>query len=80
MFQPFETPTTQSGKSSWVKKLIGNRDVMFRVPPLSLLYLYGAWQPAFEEVTEVDFQPGLPTRTDLEWRMDPTCYSFWMTL
>ena len=75
MFLPFESPSTfllagpsQSGKSTWVKRVIAEKDLMFRVPPVKVVYAYGAWQPMFAEMKDVQFHEGLPTQNDLdEW-------------
>lgn len=58
--------TTNSGKTTWIQKLIRYRQVMFATPPDRVVYCYGIWQKAFEEMerrenTDLSFQQGLPT-------------------
>lgn len=80
MFLKLETPSTfllagptQTGKSCFVKKLIENKDEMFKVPPVAVKYAYGAWQPMFEDLQEsgVDFHRGVPSGDELkQWSRD----------
>lgn len=77
MFLKFESPSsyllagpTQTGKSCFIKKIIEFKDQMFKVPPVSVKYAYGAWQPMFEDMEElgVDFHSGVPTSEELnQW-------------
>lgn len=67
MVNTFQTPTTillagcsQAGKSSFVKRLLDHRDVMFSTPPESVIYFYGVHQPLFEKMSDVQFHNGLP--------------------
>lgn len=73
----FETPTTilvcgptNSGKTTFVKQLLETSSVMFKEPPVSVIYCYGSvWQPIFNEmensVKNISFHKGLPTKDDL---------------
>ena len=58
------TGTTGSGKTTWLYRLLQNKDSMFSNPPTSILYCYGAWQPLFndmESALDIDFHKGVPT-------------------
>lgn len=75
MFCPLQNPTTvlvtgptQSGKSFWTKRLLEEKDRVFENPPVRVVYAYGAWQPAFEELRErgVLFHEGLPGEEDID--------------
>jgi len=50
---------TGSGKSVFVKKLIGHR--MFSPMPEKVIYCYGAFQPLFNAMKDVVFEEGLPS-------------------
>lgn len=70
---PFEGPstfaisgTTGSGKTTWIKKLLLNKDKLFPDnPPRMILYCYGIWQSLFEEIEknmpDIVFHKGLPS-------------------
>ena len=67
----FETPTTisisgstSSGKTSFVKKLIQNKDIVFKHPPHRVIYCYGVYQEAFRDMKNVEFFEGLPEGID----------------
>lgn len=49
---------TGSGKTNFVRRLL--RHEMFTPAPSRVIYCFGAWQQAFEEMTNVDFIDGLP--------------------
>lgn len=51
---------SQSGKTSFVKRLLEHRDVMFSNPPKKVYYFYGVYQKLFDEIKGVEFQHGLP--------------------
>jgi len=73
----FETPTsfmicgpTNSGKATFVKRLLENASVMFKEPPSCMWYSYGSvWQPVFTEmqhsIDNIYFHKGIPSREDL---------------
>ena len=42
---------------------------MFSPTPIKILYAYSAWQDAFEDMKDVTFHNGLPTRDELEPNM-----------
>lgn len=72
----FETPSSllvcgpsNSGKTSFVERLLENASLMFKTPPKSILYCYGSvWQPIFDEmekcVKNIRFFKGLPTEDE----------------
>ena len=82
MFFKLETPAnfliagcSQSGKSTWVRRLIENRRELFKVVPEEVLYVYSTWQPLFKELEQigVKFQNTLPTQSELmEWSEPPS--------
>ena len=55
---------TGSGKTTWVKKVLENKDYLFRPPPQKVLYCYGVWQPLFDSMVGVQFHQGIPTDRD----------------
>ena len=70
---PFETPSniclygaTQSGKTSFVLRLLKHKDIMFTTEPKRILYCYGAKQSAYEVLTgdkDITMHEGLPSRS-----------------
>ena len=69
---PFKSPfsisvsgTTGSGKTTWIFKLLKNKDKMIVNPPSHILYCYGIWQHLYAEMEEtmsyVSFKEGLPS-------------------
>ena len=70
---PFNSPTTmvltgctQSGKTTWIKRLVQNLDDLFPLdPPKSVLYCYAIFQPVFTEMQsehiKVEFHEGVPS-------------------
>ena len=69
---PFKSPfsisvsgTTGAGKTTWIYKLLRNKDNMIEPPPTNVLYCYGIWQDLYAEMEEtlsyVSFHEGLPT-------------------
>ena len=58
------TGPTSSGKTVWVTKLIRHRQDVFVEPPERILWCYGQYQPAYEELSRdlpsVQFVEGLP--------------------
>ena len=55
---------TGCGKTHWVSKLIRHRQHVFSEPPERILWCYGQYQPAYEELSRdlpvVQFVEGLP--------------------
>ncbi len=66
------TGLMQSGQSSTIFRIIKEKDDLFKDPPKKIIYAYGAWQPAFEELRDkVEFYEGLPTKEDIyNWTPD----------
>jgi len=76
---PFKSPTTiicsgqtMSGKSFWTSKLMKNASIMFEQTPVEILYVYGMWQPLFDdmkrEIKNIEFRDTLPSKQDLiDW-------------
>ena len=69
----FKAPTTlclsgvtQSGKTTWLKKLIANKNQMFDPPPKKIKYCYGVWQEAFKDMKNLIFHKDLPTSDEIE--------------
>jgi hypothetical protein len=50
---------TGSGKTVLMRRLIDRRREVCDVPPEEVIYCYGAWQPAFENMENVTFHEGL---------------------
>jgi hypothetical protein len=60
---------TQSGKTSFVMRLLEHHDVMFTTPPRRILYCYGAWQDAYDLLQKRDnitMHEGVPSRAAIE--------------
>ena len=51
---------TSSGKTRFVFRLIRHADEMIYPPPEKIVYCYGEFQPSFMELSNVEFQEGLP--------------------
>lgn len=81
----FETPTsimvcgpTNSGKTTFIKRLLENAPLMFKEVPSYIMYCYGSvWQPIFSEMQRsidgIIFHKGVPSKEDLvEVRGDDT--------
>jgi hypothetical protein len=63
---------TQSGKTTFVSRLIEHADKMFVPPPVKIYYAYGAWQSLFETMKDkVTFHEGVPSKSLMdEWSAD----------
>lgn len=69
---------TCSGKTSWVFRLLQNKENMFAKPPQKVLYAYGIYQPLYEQMERelpfITFHQGLPSEEDLtELSNDTVC-------
>lgn len=76
---PFQSPctcmvsgATQSGKTTFVMKLLKHSSTMFKIPPVRIVYCYTELQPTLEQaentIPNFDLHEGLPSRSDLiEW-------------
>lgn len=63
--------STQCGKTQFIKRLIMEKDAMFKPVPERVIYCYSAWQPAYEEMenalgAKIDFRTEIPERKELE--------------
>ena len=57
---------SQSGKSTFVLKLIESTNVMFINPPIKIYYCYKVYQSCFEKINDfVTFNQGLPDINDI---------------
>lgn len=56
---------TQSGKTTWLKKLLKYRHVLLDPPPKKIMYCYGVWQPAFQDMKYVSFHRDLPSEDEV---------------
>jgi hypothetical protein len=74
---PFHCPvsfsvsgTTSAGKTTWIFKLLKNKETMLQPPPVNVLYCYGIWQELFEQMGKdmkfITFHEGLPQRQTVE--------------
>ena len=74
---PFEAASTacvsgatKSGKSTWLFRLLRNKNVMFSEPVNKILYCYGIYQDTFDsmkkEVEGIEFLEGIPSRAEVE--------------
>ena len=51
---------TSSGKSTFVKQLIEEKEDRIHLPPEKVLWCYSQWQPLYNHIHGVEFQQGLP--------------------
>ena len=66
----FESPSTWiisgmtgSGKSSWLYKLLKQKQAMFQDPPKKIIYCYSIWTKLFDDMErdlDIDFVQGMP--------------------
>jgi hypothetical protein len=73
---PFRTPSniclygaTQAGKTTFVLRLIQHSDVMFTTPPKRILYCYGSWQSAYDQlqkISNITMHEGIPDRGKID--------------
>jgi hypothetical protein len=63
---------SQSGKTTFVSRLIKHSDKMFVPPPVKIYYCYSAWQPLFETLKDkAQFHEGVPSKSLMdEWSTD----------
>lgn len=76
---PFQSPctvmvsgATQSGKTTFLMKLLRHASSMFKIPPVRIIYCYTEFQPAFEQaektIPNFSLYEGVPSRADMmEW-------------
>lgn len=64
------TGTTGSGKTTWLYRLLKERNQMFEERPHNILYCYGVYQPLFrvmeKGINDITFHEGLPTQADIQ--------------
>ncbi len=53
---------TSSGKSFFVKDLIKHKQEMFSIVPDKIVWFYGIYQPMYDEIQNVTFIEGLPSK------------------
>ena len=71
----FISGCTQSGKTTFLKRLIKNANQMYDTPVHKVMFAYSSWQPIFDQIEQeenngmqVTFQEGIPTEENLiEW-------------
>lgn len=49
---------TMSGKSTFITRLLKNKDVMINPPPEKIYFCYSEWQQAYDNLENVDFHEG----------------------
>lgn len=62
--------STQSGKTQFIKRLLLNADEVFTLPVERVIYCYGAWQPAYDELQAhfgdvISFRSDIPSKEEL---------------
>ena len=62
---------TMSGKSHYVFKLIKYADLMISKPVQRIVYCYGAWQPAFDDLKNIELIRGVDRLLSSEDFFDP---------
>ena len=55
--------TTGSGKTTWLRRLLETPKI-FSLAPERIIYCYGTWQKAFNEMTGIEFRKGLDIPKD----------------
>jgi hypothetical protein len=72
---PLETPftclvagPTQCGKTSWVARLLKEKDYQFSTVPQNVVWYYGVWQNAYDELRGLvnRWEEGLPKLADFD--------------
>ena len=63
---------TKSGKTSWVRRLLNEKNHLFKEPsPTNVHYCYGAYDPQYELIEDASFHEGLPSKENiLKWSAD----------
>lgn len=51
--------SSATGKSTLIHEIIKNKNVMFKEPPVKILYLYSYWQKLYDTMNTVEFRQGL---------------------
>lgn len=70
------TGQTGCGKTSWVRKLFKHKKEMFSPEPTEIMYCYGIYQQAYDEMQHempfIKFHSGLPTESEIKEFADGT--------
>ena len=60
---------TGAGKTQFIRRVLSNKDKLFEPEPVEVLYCYGAYQKAFEEMERelpfIKFHSSLPSDTEI---------------
>ena len=51
---------TGCGKTMWVREFLKFKSMMMEPVPYEVVWCYGEWQAAYEEMKDVTFMEGLP--------------------
>ena len=74
-FSMIIAPPSGAGKTCLVKKILENRSRWIQPPPQRIMWLYGQWQPLYEEMQRtipgIEFIKGIPWNLDEESFLDP---------
>ena len=54
---------TGCGKTDWIKRLIARSKIAIEPQISRIIYFYGEWQKAFDEMKNVDFHAGIDRAT-----------------
>ena len=68
---------TSSGKTILLKSLIANASEVCNPPPKEIIYCYGVWQKAFEDIENVTFHEGM---IDVKDRIPKDGMSRWIVV
>ena len=67
---------TKCGKSTFLKRLIYEKEQMFERPPVQIMYAYGTWTKDYDEIEkecdDIVFHEGLPNMDDVKAFTDGT--------
>ena len=70
VFETFQVGQSNSGKTSYMRKLVEMGDRVFTIPPSKYVWLYNIYQDLYDQigstVQNVQSVQGLPTRSDIE--------------
>ena len=61
--------STGSGKSTWLYKVLQQKNEMFDTPVHNILYCYGVWQSLFDDMEkhlDIEFHEGLPSLSKID--------------
>lgn len=73
---------TNSGKTTFVKRLLENKNDMFDPKPLNVTYFYGQFQNTFNEMEQdmpfIQFEQGLPDQDKIIELSNPDTHSLFI--